>query len=165
MWWLIIIFFLLLFSYFLFAPFILEINSDKGIFSLRSHYIASADLALYRDAFFLNVKIAWWRKQFNLLEPNIKDPETSPAKKHRQKSSKKIPFKKILNLIKSFRVRKFLISLDTDNMQWNGIMYPIFLLAEHYSGRQIEINFTGENIVIMKIENNIARILWAYIKK
>lgn len=166
MWWLlIIIFVLLLFSYLLFAPFILEIDSERGVCNLRYHYLASADLALYQEAIFLKVKIVWWKKQINLLEPNIKSSVTSPVKNNRNKSRNKISFKKILNLVKSFRVRKFLISIDTDNMQLNGIMYPIFLLGQHFSGRQIEINFKGDNIIIMKIENNIARILWAYIKK
>ena len=55
--------------------------------------------------------------------------------------------------------------MDTDNMQVNGIMYPICLLAQNISGRQIGINFVGENIIILKIENNIARIVWAFIKK
>ena len=68
-------------------------------------------------------------------------------------------------ILKSFRIRKFLISVDTDNMQVNGIMYPICLLAQNISGRQIGINFVGENIIILKIENNIARIVWAFIKK
>ncbi len=101
----------------------------------------------------------------NLLEPSIKKTKQITQKKHRTKSRKKLSFKKLTGILRSFRIRKFLISVDTNNMQVNGIMYPLFLLAQNISGRQIGINFVGENIVILKIENNIARIVWAFIKK
>lgn len=166
MWWLILILIvLLILSYLLFAPFVLEIDSNKGLYSIRFHRIISANLALEQETIFIKIKFAWWRKEINLLEPTTKKPEQIIQTKHRNKSRKKLSFKKMAGILKSFRIRKFLISVDTDNMQVNGIMYPICLLAQNISGRQIGINFVGENIIILKIENNIARIVWAFIKK
>ena len=152
-------------SYLLFAPFILEMDSDKGLFSIRFQLLASVNLALDQDNLFLKFKLAWWRKQINLLEPSTKRKEKIPLKKQSKKHRKNLSFKKIAGILRNFRIRKFFISVDTDNMQVNGIMYPIFLLAQNISGKRIGINFKGENIFILRIENNIARILWAFITK
>ncbi|MBK7037568.1 MAG: hypothetical protein IPH42_14800 [Bacteroidetes bacterium] len=94
MWWLILILIvLLILSYLLFAPFVLEIDSNKGLYSIRFHRIISANLALEQETIFIKIKFAWWRKEFNLLEPTTKKTKQITQKKHRNKSRKNYPLK------------------------------------------------------------------------
>lgn len=163
MWWIIILIsILLVFIYLLFAPFFVEINSDSGLFRIRFHQFASANLIFDESSIYLKLKIAGLQKQIDLIA--AKKKEKKPVVKNEKKKYKKISFQKMLAMIKSFRIKKFYLAVDTGNMQTNGILYPVFTLMRISSGKNITINFLDENKLILQIENNLARIMWAYIK-
>jgi len=54
--------------------------------------------------------------------------------------------------------------LDTGDMPLNGILFPWFYLFSRRVNHDVLINFNNENTIKLKIENSIARMLWAYIK-
>lgn len=171
MWWIILVTFILfIFIYLLFAPFFVEIDSDTGLFRLRFHVLASAWLIINTESIFLNLKIGWWKKEIDLLlrkEKKKYEPDM-PFENWLQAEKKSIPFhktwKKIKAVVKSFRVTKCYIMIDTGNMPWNGILYPWFYLFSRRVNKNVMINFRGENTVILQIQNSLARMLWAYIK-
>lgn len=163
MWWIIIITCLLMvFIYLLFAPFFVEIDSVKSLFRIRFHRLASARLIFHESSIFIALKIGGWQKKIVLLE--IKEKKKKPVVKNEKKKQTKISFQKFLTVLKSFRIRKFILTLDSGDMQTNGILYPLFVLVSISSGKNITINFLNENKLILQIENNLARVLWAYIK-
>lgn len=155
----------MLISYLLLAPIILEIDSDAGICRVRFHKIVSANLKIDEESIFLKLKLAGWRKKYNLLDFITKPKEKKSVIKRSKKERDNLSFKKMFRILKSFRVRRFFISVDTDNMQMDGFLYPVFLLIQNLTGKKIQINFIGENTVKLTIENNIARVMWAFIKK
>jgi hypothetical protein len=163
MWWILIIACLLMvFIYLLFAPFFVEINSVTGLFRIRFHRLASARLILNESSIFLELKIGVWQKKIDVLEK--KERKKKPVVKNEKKKQTNISFQKFLAVIKSFRVRNLLLTLDTGDTQMNGILYPLFVLMSISCGKNITINFLDENKLILQIENNLARIIWAYIK-
>ena len=148
-------------SYLLFAPAYIEINSTSGIYRLRFHHLASGAVVLKDYRFKLNLRIAWWEKQIDLFARGEKKNE--PKKTTPKKARRRISFTTIRAIIKTFRVNIFRTDIDTGNVELNGLLYPVFYGISKYSGKHIMVNFLGNNEIIIEIENNLARMIRAYI--
>ena len=157
---------LFIISYLLLAPFYIEIDSRNDIYKVRFHAWWSAGLEYDDGALILNVKVARRQQQVTLLDiRQLKleyeyDSSGSIAKIR----PPQIPFKKIKAVIKSFMVKKCYITFDTGDMPTNGILYPWFNLLSIETGHTISVNFWEENEVVLQIQNNMARILWAFVR-
>lgn len=164
MWWLIVpgSFLILIFAYLLFAPFFLEVDSGSGLYLVRFHRLFSARLSFKENSVFADLRIAWWKKQIDLLETKSSEKQTEVKKD--KKEARRISFRKMLGIIRSFRIKKLFVDWDTGDIPLNGLLFPFFLLLSAKSGKHININFKGENKLILKLENNLARIIWAFIK-
>lgn len=148
-----------LFLYLLFAPFYIEVNTNTGVLQLRFHRAASISLRM-EEKFFLQLQILGWIKRFDLETKQIrKEPVKSPGTIH----GSRVSFNQLRAIVNSFRVIACKVSLDTGNMQWNAILFPLFYFLKWRSGRDLEINFTGSNEIVLKIRNNIAGVGWALI--
>lgn len=151
--------------YLFFAPFYFEINSVTKLVRVRFHKLASAELKFETNTIMLDIKFAWWKKQIDVFAIKKNSNKEFPAKKRKsEKSKRKILLKKIKAVIKSFQVTQCNVSIDTGDVQLNGILYPVFYLMSAYSKKNIKINFTNENVIILEIKNSLARMSWAYIR-
>ncbi|MGB3075232.1 MAG: hypothetical protein WBB36_07915 [Chitinophagales bacterium] len=160
--WLIAIFLIfLLFGYLLLAPFVLDIDSRKDLCIVRFHRLASGRLLVSDGSLQLEISIAGWKKQIDLLlerKPKIK----KASKKKSQRKQSRFSFKKILSITRSFKVNKCRFSFDSGNMQLNGYLFPGFYWLSRKTGKSFSINFLGDTELVLQIENNFARIAWAY---
>jgi len=148
-------------AYLLLVPFFLEVDTTAGIFSFKIYGLAGCKLFVSDNSLFLDINISAWHKKVDLFAPkrqkkNLK--KKAPGKK------RKIKFGKILGVIKSFKIDKLRLILDSGNEQLNGILFPAFELASHQLRRTIKINFLDRNELELIIENNLARMVWAYLK-
>lgn len=154
-----------IFIYVLFAPFYLEINTINGLLRLRFHRLIKAQLVINENSLCLDLKIAGWRKQIDLLaQKEQKKQKKKSIKKQSEKGSNRISLKKISAIAKSFKVNKFYLSISFDEMMLNGIIYPLLNFLSFKKNKRIEINFFHENEIILEVENNFFRIIRAYIK-
>jgi hypothetical protein len=159
MWLLLILAFIL--GYLLFAPCYLEINSAIKIVRIRFHQMASAQLLMHNKTLFIEIKIAGWQKSIDLLAPKAK---IKKVKKTKPKKQKTIPLTKIKSIIRSFKVNQCYINLDFENVKYNTMLLPLFYGISRLTQKEFHINFIGQNQINLQIENNIARIIWAYLK-
>lgn len=151
---------LLIIFYLLLAPFFVEIDSRNGVLlRIRFHLIASASLIFKEDSFFLLVKMAWWQKQVDMFAKRNRSKKTDVKRK-----KKPVPLRKIFAVIKSFRIKKLFVTIDTGDMPLNGLLYPVFYFLKFKTGKDVSINFTDENRIELQLKNNIARMMWAFIK-
>lgn len=155
--------FLLIFSYFLFAPIYFEINSISGLIEFRFHKLISAKLKLIDASFFIEVKFFAWYKNIEFKKVSTSSGIKPEVKRHRSDLILKRPLNKIKAVLRSFKLNKCLLSLDTGDMKMNGVMFPVFYLLKYICRKNIGINFVGENLLILEIENNLARMGWAYL--
>jgi len=146
-------------GYLLFAPFYLEINSTKGFYGIRFNYLASANLVLIDNRLKVNVAAAGWHKK---IDPFAKTAKTKPVQPKNKKISR-FSFGLVKALLKTFKIRKCYVDIDTDNVQLNGILYPAVYWLSNYTAQPLSINFLHHNEIDLKIENNIARLIKAYI--
>ncbi len=160
---------LLLAAYFFFAPFFIDINTDTGLFRIRFHRWISAQLTVKYDLFSIELKILWWHRVINLFggrnkRQSARDKKTTNADSSiTVKKTSSLSPKKIQAMIMSFKIKKFYLTIDTGNMQINGIMFPAFRWLSTFTRKHFSINFSGRNIFILRLENNFARILRAYL--
>lgn len=162
---------LVLVCYLLFAPILIEINSISGVCRMQFHRLAEFAISWRQEAPILKLTIAWWQKEMNLfsIRKTTAVEKVGPAHEERKpagksKRSLRMGLSKGIGIVKSFKVRECYISLDTGNMPLNGILYPWFYLLSYYFRKPIQINFYGEEVFIISIENNMARIALAYLK-
>jgi hypothetical protein len=163
--WLMVILLVLtiLMAYLLFAPFSLQVDSVKGIFRFRFHKLARGILLIRDNTLLLSLKIAGWQKDIDLLKKRAgKKPGAS--KKEPQKRKVQFPFRKAIRVLNSFKIKQFFITISWPHMHLNGILYPVTIWLSSISGKTISTNFQNENIIVLEIENNIARMLWAFLK-
>jgi hypothetical protein len=148
----------------LFAPIYLQIDSTKAVCKLKFHHIASVSIRIYDEKLFIELRIVKWTKQFNLLAANKNKPSVYREKRIHPKRATKpiIPWKRMQNVIKSFRINDCKITIDTGNVQANALLFPIVYWMQIKSKKDISINFTGKNIIVLEIQNNLARMSWAY---
>ncbi|MBV8390534.1 MAG: hypothetical protein JO080_12090 [Mucilaginibacter sp.] len=147
-----------LLGYLLFAPIYLEINSLNGLCGARLHHLASANLVLVDSSFKINLSIIGWKKQIDLLSKR-----KTRKKASRKKKSRKFRLGLFKVLLKTFKVNQCYLSIDTGDVQLNGLLYPGFYWLNKYTGKSIGINFLGKNEIILQIENNLARLIKAFI--
>lgn len=152
---------LTVFGYLFFAPFYIELNTIKSFYGMRFHKIASINLKLIDDTFKIEVTIFGFSRRFDLI--NSKRDSTKAIDTGKNQIENKIPYQKIKAVIKSFKVNKCDVSIDTGNMPLNGILYPLFYLMKVRSRKNIQINFNGETLIVLEIENSLARMSWAYL--
>ncbi|PWU04383.1 MAG: hypothetical protein C5B52_01595 [Bacteroidetes bacterium] len=161
--WLLLILLVLAFglSFLLFAPFYIEFDSRKGLCQIRLQKVVSARICVIGNSLYAEIKMGLWHKKIDLFENQNK----SENKKSKSRDTTlKIPMKKIWKIVRSFKVDKCELNIDTGYIPLNGILYPLFAWLERRTGKKIQINFRDENEIIFLTRNNIARILWSYLK-
>jgi hypothetical protein len=128
---------------------------------MRFHKIASINLKMINAEFKIEVTVLVFTRRFDLI--NSKNNFIKANDREKNQIEYKVPYKKIKAVIKSFKVNKCYVSIDTGNMQLNGILYPLFYWMKVKSQKNIQINFIGETLIVLKIENSLARMSWAYL--
>lgn len=86
-----------------------------------------------------------------------KEPESRSGKKRRQ-----IGFKKIKELMKTFKVKQLLVDIDTGDYVTNAKLYPVFALLNRSTG-SFTINFEGRNQMLLFLENRPIYLLRSFI--
>jgi hypothetical protein len=166
---------LLPFLYLLFAPFYIEIDSRSGLCRLRMHRLASADIRFVNASLYLRIRILSWQKEYDLLalkpqsNREVKQTADKPAEAEKGKADKSetgfrygFTWPRIRAMIGSFRISNCHVVIDTGDMPLNATLYPWFYMLGQEMGQTVMINFRGENEIALAVENNIARILWAW---
>jgi len=148
-------------AYILFAPVYIEIDSIHSIYQVRLHKILSVSFFVNGEASLLEVKAGLWKRRIDLSKAPA--TKTHAAEEKKQELPASFPFRKLLAVIRSFKVTRLDASLDLGDMSWNGMLYPCFCWLSFITGKNIQINFEGRNSLVLHIENNIARMSRAFL--
>ncbi len=156
-----------LFCYIFFAPFYLELDSTRSLYRLRFHHLAWVRFKMIDDSLFMQFKILGWTKQLDILKEGRKVEQKKSSAIQKTKKIKRapatIPWKRIRNVLASFRINRCQISIDLGDVQANAFVYPLAYWISVKSKKNIAINFIGKNELVFEIQNSLARMSWAYI--
>lgn len=150
--------------YVLLAPIKLVINTDSNQYFVEQKGLLKAQLASHeKEIFKIRLRVLFF--SFNLYPLKKKASSTSKEKHRtlkRKRSKKTLKFKTVMNIIKSFKIKKFHLDLDTGDCISNAKLYPVFAFLS-YINIDCNINFTGRNSLLLTIENRPIRIIKSFI--
>lgn len=146
----------------LFIPIIIEINTIKKIYQIRISMIGSIDMML-SDKITFQLKLFGIKKTFAPFDAIRQQKEENTKSEIKTGEIKNISTKKLFSLIRSFKVKKIYVNIDTKDYIQNALLFPYFFLLNNKK-RQFSINYFGQNELILVIKNNMYRILQAFLK-
>lgn len=168
MWWLLAIVGLVLFFvlYVFFAPIYIEIDSLNGIYRIRFHRLLRVSLVMSDGSLWLDTRFLFWQRRIDLTASKQRDEKQKPGPetKRRKVKRQRFSWKRMKAILGSFKVTRCYITFDTGYPALNGKLYPWVYLLGFYLQKNITVNFTGKNAVVLTIQNNLARITRAYLR-
>jgi hypothetical protein len=151
----------------LFAPIFLLIDSGKnkyqagirGIFQLQIIPHPEDIIRIYFRVFFL-------RFRFDPFKPSTEKKARKKKKKKKHRRIK-IPGFHLFRLfgkmawkgIKTFRIKKFVLNLDTDNIILNGYLIPTFVIVNNWKKVNLNINYSGDFYLNLLIEGRLINLI------
>ncbi|WP_297797918.1 hypothetical protein [uncultured Eudoraea sp.] len=152
-------------TYLLFVPLDIVVNIAKKQYFVRIWGLAKVALEGHEKEF-LRIKLNTLFTRFYFYPLRKKEKEKEKKKKIEKSSGKKQNFrsnlKRGLQLLKSFKVKKLLLDIDTGNCIQNAKLYPAFAFLNHYVGT-FQVNFEGRVNVVLHLQSRPIYIIKSFI--
>lgn len=156
----ILLFFLLL--YILWAPIILYVDTAVNKYYVQIKGLVRADvLEDKKEVLRIRLRILFMRFSFYPLR-------TKPSKKRRKKevgkkeSRRRMSWSVIKRILRSFRVKKLYVNVDTGDYVLNAKLIPLCTLL-NLTGGAFRINFQDSNHLVLHLQNRSINIVRAFI--
>ena len=155
----IILFVVLLVAGLLFVPMKFFVDTSKGAYYASLKGLAKASLELDQEELMrIRLKVFFLERCYYPLKP--KRAKETTAKKAGRK--RKMQFGKVLRLLRTFKVERLSLDLDTGDYTLNAKLYPVFMLLDRHVG-SFHINFQDHNRLVLDVRNRPYRILKSFI--
>ncbi len=159
----ILLFLILLIVGLLFIPLEIYINTNSNQYYAQLKGLAKASIEQDGEEILrIRLRIPFKDFFFYPLRKSSAPKETKAVKKKEKKKKRKIGPRRILRILKSFKVKQMLIDIDTGNCITNAKLYPAFALFNHYVGG-FQINFVGRNQMVLLLQNRPIYIIKSFI--
>ena len=152
--------------WFLFAPLIIRVDSDNQRYSLSLPGIFKALVVPDDDLFHIRLWVLFIPIKIDPLGRSMQRVEKPGKKKKRNRDISKLMRARLLalkELIRSFRLKKLKLNLDTDDFILNSQLVPVFTTINNQD-LNLTVNFEGDISLFMVIKNRIASLLWIGMK-
>ena len=124
---------LLSFIYLLFSTIVIDIDTNMAYYSIRFGKLLQLLLLTAPPINTVELKIAFWRKRLkirtNYFEKiSTKYQSTNQSKRKTFTTQPNFTLNKVIGIVKSFKLTRCNIILDTGNMPLNGFLFPWFVI-------------------------------------
>lgn len=156
-------FLVLLISYLLWVPVVLYLNTITDQYYLKVKGLVRVGVEQDPDQW-VRIVIRLLFLRFTIYPLRRKDSGRArdSGEAPRGKKRKKMNFKKAIRLLKSFKVRRFWLDIDTGNCMTNARLFPAFALLNHRGGN-FHVNFQGRNQLVLELQNRPIYIIKSFI--
>ena len=162
MWVIVFILPLLILGWLLLAPLQLQIDTRIPEISFRWISVGKAKIVYEQDKWWLKISVFFFFKQWD-LEGLIFKPKKK-VRKNRPKTKRGLSkwLRKLFKLLKTFRVTKWRIAIDTGDDVRNAWLYSL----NFYPGirRHFCVNFFDESYLLLEIRNAPWKMVYALMK-
>ncbi|MCA0133704.1 hypothetical protein [Winogradskyella alexanderae] len=149
--------------YLLFVPILLVIDTRTNNYSVRLKGLISASvLADDQEVFKIQMRILGFELYLHPLKTKRPKATKKTSSVEKKPSKNRFQFKTIVRLIRTFKIKQFYLNLDTGDCIGNAKLYPAFAFLNFYIGG-FHINFTGQNTLVLVVENKPIRLIRSYI--
>jgi hypothetical protein len=141
-------------------PIRVEINTEKEIFGQVIVWgICRISGQATGTGWFIHLHLPFFQKTINL-----RDTKTFLAGKKPQAGKKpRTSFPSPIRLLKAFRLQTLVWSVDTGDYLQNAHLYPLLRLLSR-GPLQVSVNFSGQNIFILKAYTRLYALAMAFLK-
>jgi hypothetical protein len=164
-WYLLLIMVLLLILWILLVPVMILIHTDANRYSLTLPGLFTAKAVTGEDAFLIKGWILFVPYRFN---PFAQRKKKEKKKKDRAKKKRRfrIPSGGLSlagDALRSVRIRKLELDLDTDDFLLNAWLVPVFNVIS-FPNTRLRVNFTGESALLLDMRIRLGALLWVFIR-
>lgn len=155
----------ILVTYLLLAPIILSINTQKNDYYIQLKGLAKANIELHEEELLrIKLKVIFMTFYFFPIDEYYKRKRVKKlkSKKHKAKSRKRLSLYQGLQVLKTFKVKQFVIDMDTGDVVSNAKLYPVFTFLNYHIGG-FNINFEGRNQLAVRLQNRPIDIVKTFI--
>jgi len=147
----------------LFVPIILFIDTDTKEYYIQLKGLAKANIEADEEKL-LRIKLRTFFRNFYFypLQKTGITKKKKNSKSTKKKQGKKMSLRQGLSLLGSFKVKRFLLDIDTGNCIQNAKLYPVFELINYRIGG-FKVNFIGRNRFALHMQNRPINILKSFI--
>jgi hypothetical protein len=164
-WIAIIIFLLLILCWLFLTPLELRVDTRIPQVSLQWFSIGKAIVVYENEKWWLKMRVLFFYKQWDLeklIFPDNKKKKRITRVQKKRKRGKIKWLRKFAALLKTFRVTKWQIALDTSDNIKTAWLYPLNFFS--YTRQHLYINFNDENYLVLNIRNAPWKIVYAFLR-
>jgi len=161
-WIIILIFLFLILSWLFLAPLELQIDTRIPRVSLQWISIGSAIVVFKNDRWWLSIRILVFHKQWDLEKLIFAEKKKKKRPKRPKQKRKTKWLRKFFPLLKTFRVTKWQIAIDTNDCIKNAWLYA--LNFSPYTRQHMYINFIDENYLVLQVRNAPWKLAFAFMR-
>ena len=158
----VLILFLVLIFYLLLVPIVLFIDTDKKQYYLQLKGLAKASVEADRkEVLRINLKTLFMNFYFYPIRSFRTEKEKEKKEMKRKWSRSNLGLRRLLKIVKSFKVKKIRLTVDTGDCIANAKLYPVFANLDYKIGG-FHVNFEGRNQLKLHIENRPIYIIKSF---
>ena len=159
-----LILFLLLILYLLFVPVVFFIDTTTNEYYIQLKGLAKASIVTdTKEVLKIKLKITFFNFYFYPLKKKNPPKKKEIVKRNEIRTMKRIGLRKGVRMLRSFKVKRILLDIDTGDWILNSKLYPIFGFLNYHVGT-FNINFEGRNRLALHMQNRPIYILKSFIK-
>lgn len=159
------VFFIFLFLavvYLLLMPIVICIDTTTDQYYLKFKGLVKASVEKHEEKLLrIKLKVSFFSFYFYPIEYKRSSRKKKKPVQGRERK-RRVDIGKSLALLKSFRVKKIVLDIDTGDTISNAKLYPVFAFLNQNIGK-FNINFQGRNQLVLYIENRPIRLLKSFI--
>lgn len=150
--------------YLLLMPIILFIDTQTNEYYIQLRGLAKASIqADKKEVLKVKMKVLFLNFKFYPLKRKKTDTKTKKIKKYNTKnSSKSVKFRKFIRLLKTFKIKRLFINIDTGDCISNAKLFPLFAFLNQTKG-SFKVNFEGRNRMVLHMQNRPINIVKSFI--
>ena len=160
-----VVFVLLLFLmlYLLFIPIDLVVDTALKQYFVQFKGLAKVQLEGHeQEVFRIKLRTLFMNFYFYPLRKRNPSKKQKLKKGVAKKRNGRTTFSKLIKLVRSFKVKRLLVELDTGDCIHNAKLYPVFGFLNHHAG-VFRINFEGRNNLVIHLQNRPINIIKSFI--
>ena len=164
-WYILISLFVALLLWLLLGPVIIFLNTDTNHYHIWLPGIFKVVMVPSPELFYLRGWIFFVPYKYDPFKAKKSKKKKKPAKPVKKRRTKNITgnIQTIMDAVRSFRIRKLFLDLDTDDFMLNAWLVPVF---SHINTENIRmrVNFEGSSSLLLDLRLRLGNILWILIR-
>ncbi|MFI5130489.1 MAG: hypothetical protein ACHQFX_10880 [Chitinophagales bacterium] len=159
----IVLFICLLLGFLFFSLIVVEVDTRIAKAEVRWKGIGTVKI-WYEDDWWLSMKVPFYRKtlRFTDIKKGSKKTKDSSGKRGNKWPKIMRMLKKTTRVIKTFKLIEWQLAIDTGDYCTNAQLYSMNFVTRKFG--HLDINFRGENFLVLKVNNRPWKILYAFLR-